>query len=161
MDTKSVIQSQFHASLAMFRQVVEKCPPELWDSPEYKNRFWNICAHGLIYTHLYLHPSLDDYKPWPEIDERARRFEPLENGEEKQLVSKQIVLQYLDFLVSQIDPMVARLNLDAESGFDWLPFNKLELQFYNIRHLMQHVGELAERLWQSVGIEISWIGRRE
>jgi len=29
------------------------------------------------------------------------------------------------------------------SGFDWLPFDKLELQFYNIRHIMQHTGESA------------------
>ena len=52
------------------------------------------------------------------------------------------------------------LDLEAESGFYWLPFNKLELQFYNIRHLTLHTGELAERLWAVAGEETRWVGKR-
>jgi hypothetical protein len=47
--------------------------------------------------------------------------------------------------------------MNAESGFHWLPFNKLELQFYNIRHLQQHVGELSEQLSDKTGLEIRWV----
>ncbi len=45
-----------------------------------------------------------------------------------------------------------------ESGFFWLPFGKLELQFYNIRHLQHHTGELFERLG-AVGVTLDWVGR--
>jgi hypothetical protein len=48
-------------------------------------------------------------------------------------------------------------NMDKESGFSWLPFDKLELQFYNIRHLQHHVGELSDSLGR-VGVEIDWVG---
>ena len=161
MNIKSVIQSQYHASLAMLRQVVEKCPAELWDSSEHKNKFWNVCTHTLFYAHFYLHPTMDDFQPWGKLDINSRSFDPPEEGGIRTPAVQQEVIEFLDFLVSQVDPMVAALDLDAESGFHWLEFNKLELQFYNIRHIMQHAGELAERLWQSAGIEISWVGKRD
>jgi hypothetical protein len=52
------------------------------------------------------------------------------------------------------------LDLEAESGFNWLPFDKLELQIYNIRHIQQHTGELYERLGTSGSIELSWVGMK-
>jgi len=60
------------------------------------------------------------------------------------LVQKQVVTQ------------TERLNLEAESGFHWLPFSKLELQLYNLRHIQQHVGELYERLDRQ-NIELDWV----
>ena len=41
---------------------------------------------------------------------------------------------------------VSQLNLEAASGFDWLPFSELELQFYTIRHIQQHTGECGYSL---------------
>lgn len=53
-----------------------------------------------------------------------------------------------------------RLNLEAASGFEWLPFNKLELQIYSIRHIQQHAGELMERLGTRADAEIAWVGMK-
>ena len=50
------------------------------------------------------------------------------------------------------------MDLEAEAGFYWLPFDKLELQIYNIRHIHQHTGELCERLGAQGGIEVGWVG---
>ena len=160
MNAKDVIKSQYHASLEMLKQVIEGCPPELWDSPEHKNRYWNVAAHILFYTHFYLHPTEQDFQPWPKLSLEARSFDPPEDGKEKQPLTQTEVLEYLAYLQARVDPMVEALDLNAESGFYWLKFNKLELQFYNIRHVMQHTGELAERLWQSAGVEIHWVGKR-
>ena len=52
------------------------------------------------------------------------------------------------------------VRLDAPSGFEWLPFNKPELQFYNIRHIQHHTGELCERLGVMGEIEVPWIGTK-
>jgi hypothetical protein len=52
------------------------------------------------------------------------------------------------------------MDLEAESGFYWLPFDKLELQFYNIRHVQQHTGELCERLGAQGEIEVDWVGMK-
>ena len=159
MDQKEVIKSQYHASLEMFQQVVEACPEELWASSDFKNQFWNIAAHTLFYTHFYLHRSEEAYEPWTGISISSRSFGPPEDGGEKAPATTAEVLEYIDYLKGRIDPMVDDLDLTAESGFYWLPFNKFELQFYNIRHVMQHTGELGERLWQAAGIETSWVGK--
>jgi hypothetical protein len=50
------------------------------------------------------------------------------------------------------------VDLEAASGFFWLPFDKLELQFYTIRHIQQHTGELMERLGTRANVEIDWVG---
>ena len=53
-----------------------------------------------------------------------------------------------------------QLNLEATSGFEWLPFSKLELQIYTIRHIQQHTGELMERLGTRANVEIDWVGMK-
>ena len=160
MSIKVSIQSQYHAALAMLRQLVEECPPKLWDSPEYKNRTWNVAVHALFYAHFYLHTKAEDFKPWPKVHLDGRMFDDKSEEEERQVVSQEDALAFVDFLAEQIDPMVEALDLEAESGFHWLPFDKLELQFYNLRHLVLHTGELAERLWQAGGVEVRWVGKR-
>lgn len=160
MNLKPTIKSQYLAALEMLKQVVLQCPSELWDSPDYKNRFWNIAYHALIYTHFYLHPTEQDFQPWKHHRPEARHFEVPEDGQEKQPYTQEEVLVYLAIVEDDIASLVDALDLEAESGFYWLPFNKMELQFYNLRHLMLHTGELAERLWQSAGKEVGWVGMR-
>ena len=78
----------------------------------------------------------------------------------EQPFSKEEVLEYLEYFREQVSTVVPALDLESgDSGFYWLPFNKLELQFYNIRHLQQHTGELCERLGSDVGINVNWVGR--
>jgi hypothetical protein len=55
---------------------------------------------------------------------------------------------------------VPQLDLAAESGFYWLPFDKAELQIYNIRHLQQDAGELMERLGSRAGLDVEWVGMK-
>ena len=71
------------------------------------------------------------------------------------------MLEYFDICLDQVDEKVDALDLEGESGFYWLPFNKLELQFYNIRHIMQHAGELCERLGAHGEVEVGWVGMRK
>jgi hypothetical protein len=52
------------------------------------------------------------------------------------------------------------MDLEAVSGFAWLPFARLELQLYAIRHVQQHVGELTERLGSRESISVDWIAAR-
>ena len=68
------------------------------------------------------------------------------------------LLDYITFCRRQVDDIVPLLDLEGGTGFHWLPMSKTELQFYSIRHLQTHTGELAERLWTAAGIEIDWVG---
>ena len=51
---RTVLKSQYHASLAMLREAIERCPPEEWLSTKHKNAFWQVSYHALFFAHLYL-----------------------------------------------------------------------------------------------------------
>lgn len=165
MDVKGVIKSQYRAALAMLEQTIVKCPTALWDAPQPANRFWHVAYHALFYTHLYLQRSEADFTPWANHRDEYQflgslPWPPHKEPEIGTPYSQQEVLDYLAFCRNQVETKVDGVDLAAESGFDWLPFNKMELQLYNIRHLQHHTGELAERLGTQADIEIDWVGTR-
>jgi hypothetical protein len=164
MDIKAVIKSQYLASLEMLHKAVVQCPDSMWDDHAYKNRFWHLAYHVLFYTHLYLAPTEEQFVPWVKHREHypflgALPWPPHDEPQIDQPYVREDILEYLEFCRGEVERQVTALNLDAESGFYWLPFDKLELQFYNIRHLQQHTGELCERLGTQAGIDVDWVGR--
>jgi len=164
MDIRKIIQSQYGAYLDMLKQAVEKCPAFLWDDRRHRNRFWHIAYHALFYTHLYVQPSERDFSPWARHREQYQfmgqvPWPPHAEPKIGEPYTPADVLEYLAMCQQQVEEQVASVNLEAESGFDWLAFNKLELQFYNIRHLQQHVGELCERLGMEK-VDVDWVGTK-
>jgi len=158
MATKSVIKSQYRASLAMLQQAVEQCPESLWADDTYANPFWRVAYHTLIYTHFYLGQTEADFTPWEKHREGLQLLGP--EAPDANPFSKAEVLSYLAHCLEQVETQVEAADLAAESGFHWLPFDKLALQFYNIRHIQQHTGELCERLGAHGEIEVDWVGMR-
>jgi hypothetical protein len=163
MNIKKVIQSQYHATLAMLEQAIVKCPASLWDDPGSKDRFWHIAYHALFYTHLYLQSSEEEFEPWAKHRDEyefmgALPWPPHKEPKIGEAYRKEEVLEYYKLCHKLVEEQVAALDLEAESGFSWLPFGKLELQFYNIRHLQLHTGELCERLGTQAGIDVDWVG---
>src|SRR5512147_1987592 len=61
---RPILKSQYHAALAMLRDSIERCPEGLWSSSEFRNPFWRIAYHSLYYTHFYLQPNADSFRPW-------------------------------------------------------------------------------------------------
>ena len=166
MNIKEIVKSQYHASLDMLEQTIAKCPESIWDHPDHKGKTWHIAYHAVFYAHLYLYPTEEDFTPW----EHHRKdyqflgstpYPPHHEPDTSKPYTKEEVLAYLKFCRDQVDPLVDSSDMEAESGFSWLPFGKLEHQFYNIRHIQQHTGELAERLGTMGNIEIDWVGMRK
>jgi hypothetical protein len=147
MDPKHVIQSQYLAALAILRQVIVLCPEADWNAPGYQDELWKKSYHALFYTHLYLQNSEKDFIPW------EKHHDP-EGG---MPFTKSEVLEYLSLVENQVLGRVPLMDLEAESGFYWLPFSKMELHFYNIRHIQQHTGELYERLGSQEKIKLDWV----
>ncbi len=162
MDPLPVIKSQYLAALEMLKQAVMKCPQTLWAAPEDKNKFWHIAYHALFYTHLYLQDTEKEFRPWENHRNEyqflgATPWPPHNLPQITEAYTREDLLAYFVFVQNQVQVSVPALDLEASSGFDWLPFGKLELQFYNIRHLQQHTGELYERLGTRAGIDLDWI----
>jgi hypothetical protein len=168
MDIKEAIRSQYRAALEMLKQAIVRCPDSLWDDRGYQNRFWHVAYHALFFTHLYLQDSEKTFTPWSKGRSQYQYlgslpWPPHEKPQIGEPYNKEDVLEYLELCQEQVEENVAALNLDAESGFHWLPFGKLELQIYNVRHIQQHTGELMERLGTREHIDVDWVGmkRRE
>lgn len=163
-DLRGIIQSQYLASLEMLKAAIEKCPDALWNDAEYPNKFWHISYHVLFYTHLYLQQREEDFQPWTKHRKDYPFMGPVpwpphRKPEIGEPYSKQEILEYLEVCRNEVRRRVDQMDLDAESGFEWLPFGKLELQFYNIRHVQHHAGQLIDRLRTRAGIGTEWVGK--
>jgi hypothetical protein len=146
MKVKPILQSQYLAALAMLKQAVVKCPPDVWDDPKHKDKFWFVAYHTLYYAHRYLKAQEQGFRRW----EKRRHDKP------GFPFSRDEILEKLLMVEREVMEQIPGMNLDAES--DSLA-NKLELQIYNIRHIQQHTGELYERL-SAHNIKLEWASQR-
>ena len=155
MEVKDTIRSQYLAALEMLEQAVERCPDTMRDDRSYKNVFWLLVYHVFFYLHLYLYAGLSEYQPWPKHKTDRQRMK-LDGGEP---YSQADLLEYLESLRGVVAAQVAALDLESPSGFEWLPFSRLETHLYSLRHMQQHIGELCERLGEESGVSVDWVGR--
>lgn len=155
MDERAILASQYRAALHMLEQAIVRCPDALWARPDPRNRYWQIAYHALFYTHLYLQDSVAAFTAWPKHREEYLAAEP---PAEPLAPDRATVLEYLGYCERQVADRLAHMDLDAASGFEWLPFSRRELQLYTIRHIQQHVGELTERLGDREGVAVDWVG---
>jgi DinB superfamily len=151
------ILSQYRAALAMLRQGIELCPEELWRDTRYRNRYWHIAYHTLFYAHLYVCASEAEFRPWEKHRMECRMLGGAVDGIEP--YSKGELLEYFEICRAEIEEKLPIVALDRPSGFDWLPFSRLEAHIYNIGHIHQHTGQLGERLRTVCDVGIKWVGR--
>ncbi|MBN8215068.1 MAG: DinB family protein [Spirochaetes bacterium] len=161
MDLIPIFRSQYLASLSMLEECLRRCPETLWVDPGPKNAFWRIAYHALHYTNLYLADSLETFVPW--VGQRPNYhflgplpWSPQEMPKIGEPYDPPALLDYLEFCRREIEGRIAGMDFSSPSGFHWLPFNKAELQIYNIRHLQHHAGQLADRL-RGRGLAVPWI----
>jgi hypothetical protein len=163
MDVRGALKREYHGSLAMLRQAIERCPEEVWVSGDHPRGYWRIAYHALFFAHFYLQPNVDAFTRWEghKPDTQSLSDGPwLPNGtpEVVEPYTQQQLLDYLALCDGMIDAGVDRLDLEAqESGFPWYKMPKLDHQIVNIRHIQQHVGQMAELLLAK-GVEVDWVG---
>lgn len=166
---QAILKSQYHAALAMLRQCVEVCPESLWYDAKPTNACWQIAYHALYFTHLYLQPDVQAFRPWEHHQAEVQHPDgiagPPDPASTLPLIprpySKSQVLMYWTFCDRIVDPAVDALDLLSESsGFNWYPVPKLEHQIINIRHIQHHTAQLADRIRGSTGRGLRWVGAR-
>jgi hypothetical protein len=166
---RTSLKSQYHAGLAMLHEAIVKCPDAVWASDAHKNAFWQIAYHTLFFTHLYLQPTVADFRPWKGHQGNVQHEDgipgPADPKSTLPLVpspySKDDVLAYWGIVDGMVDAAVDALDLASpESGFYWYPIPKLEHQLVNLRHLQHHTAQLADRLRAAEDIGVRWVGSR-
>jgi hypothetical protein len=159
---KRAIISQLLSSLAMLQNAINDCPDALWDNADYENKYWHIVYHVLYFTDLYLSPSLDRFIGWEKARDDYQFMGPvpwpphytpkIEHG-----YSKSDLIEYIEKLKAESPSRIDQDDLNTNSGFDWLPFNRAELHLYSIRHLQFHTGQLIERMKNTGVNRTRWI----
>ncbi|MDO8677896.1 MAG: hypothetical protein Q7R30_04935 [Acidobacteriota bacterium] len=167
---RPILKSQFHASLAMLKDAIEKCPDDVWFDDRVTNRYWQIAYHVLYYAHLYLHPDEKSVREWAGHQSQVQYPSGLTNPRlevDKSLprfatpYSKAQVLEFWDICDGLVDGAIDSFDLDSpECGFWWYKMGKLEHQFINIRHIQHHAAQLADRLRVSQDVGVPWVGMR-
>ncbi len=149
MNIRRVIKSQYLASLAMLKHAVVKCPPQAWDDPNHRNRFWFVAYHALRFAHQYLKAREKGYPRWEQrsYSNPGRPF------------SKEEILEKLALVELDVVEQISIMDLDDPTRATGKLANKFELQIYNIRHIQQHVGELYERL-SPYHLKLEWASQR-
>jgi len=164
MNIREALKGQYHASMAMLKQVIESCPDALWGGGNHPAPFWRVVYHTLFFTHLYLQPNEKAFRPWERHWDQAQFLGPLpwpphdkpKTGEPH---TKAQMLAYWGFCDAMIDGAVDRMDLDdPECGFPWYRLPKLDHQINNIRHIQHHAALLSGRLRLACGMDIPWVG---
>lgn len=157
---RSALKSQYHATLAMLRTAIRRCTEDLWTSSDgHANPFWRIAYHALFYTHLYLQPNNQVFRPW---EHHQRGIQHMDRWRKTwQPYTKAEVLAYWRICDAMVDDAVDAVDLTAPlSGFSWYKIPKMEHQLVNIRHIQYHQAQLGDRLRAATGAGIGWADAR-
>lgn len=161
------LKSQYHASLEMFKEAIDKCSDELWLDNTHVNAFWQVAYHTLFYVHMYLQPNLESFKPWAENQSNVQYQNgfagPPKAGSKLLLIpkpyTKKQVMTFLALCDGMVDGAIDKFDLlEPQSGFPWYTCTKLEHQMISIRHLQHHTAQLGERLRAANGAGLTWLG---
>ena len=171
MDTiqtvKTALKSQYHASLEMLLEAVNKCPDELWLDTTSVNAFWQVAYHALYYVHMYLQPNLESFQPW-EQNQKNVQFQngfpgAPRAGSNLPLIpepyTKAQLLEFLALCNGMVNSAIDTFDLlEKKSGFPWYTCTKLEHQIISIRHLQHHTAQLGDRLRGAGEEGLTWLG---
>jgi hypothetical protein len=164
---RAALRSQYHAALAMLRETIERCPDDLWLDNGPRNAFWQVAYHTLYFTHLYLQPRLEAFRPWQGHQVGVQHEDGIAGPADPESTlpliprpyTKAEALAYWSVLEGMVDGAVEGLDLaSGESGFSWYPVSKLEHQLVNLRHVQHHIAQLADRLRAAEDVGIRWVG---
>ena len=164
---RTVLKSQYHASLAMLRDTIDRCPEDLWLSEAYANACWQIAYHTLFFTHLYLLDGPQSFEGWSGHQHRVQHQDGIGGPPNPESSLPRIprpytraeALTYWQICDDMIDAAIDRLDLErSETGFYWCKMTKFEHQLVNLRHIQHHTAQLADRLRQALGVGTRWVG---
>ena len=124
----SIIKSQIHASLAMMREAIEECPDEVWLGGTHPNAFWQIAYHTLFTAHVYLHPTLKEFRPWAGHQADVQQPDALRTPVDADgslpllpaLYTRTQVLELWSVCEQMVDEAIDSFDLESEEcGFSW------------------------------------------
>lgn len=162
---RAILKSQLHAALATLRDVVTRCPDDLWLAPGQPSAYWQVAYHTVFFGHLYLCPGVEQFEKWTGHQD-AQHGDGLPGPADPKSTlpllpapyTKAQVLEYCGVCDALVDRAIDDLDVSrTECGFPWYSMSKLEHQLVNLRHIQHHAAQLADRLRIATGATTRWV----
>ena len=153
---KTIIWSQFGASIDTLQDMLRLCPDELWRGrlwvtsstrPEYAE-FWYRVYHALFWLDLYLTGAEEGFAP-------PAPFELIEMEEDdlpERVYTKDELQAYLEYGRNRCKETVEALTDETAQRrcqFAWGELSFAELLLYNMRHVQEIAAQLSLFLGQN------------
>jgi hypothetical protein len=163
MNLTAILESQYLAAIKALRHTTDQCPAEFWTDATSGVPFWRATYHALWFTVFYAdNDARTDYAPWDGHIDEYQFINPLpwdNNRPPKQgePVSQQQMQSHYDQAIVAVKRLLPTIDPDEPSPFDWLPFTRMEVQLYNIRHIQHHAAVLSHRLRHHAQVNVAWV----
>jgi hypothetical protein len=166
---RSIILSQFRASLLMLRDAIEKYPSERWISDGHTNAPWQIAYHTLYFAEYYTRPTWENYAPWlnqgREVQVPDSIPGPPDPNSSLPLIPDPFTqvecLSYVDHLLEQLPSVIDEMDITNSSSGFWYTCSKLEHQIVTIRHNQHGAAQLADRIRAIADVGVDWVGHTQ
>lgn len=151
-----ILWKQFGAAIDMLENAIQSCDEETWYA---NDTFWYPAYHTLFYLDYYLSAEPDTFAPPSPFG--FSEFDPKGILPER-VYTKPELLQYVAYNRNKLAHVV--LGFDDEYATkrfknDYRDYSLLEMQFYNLRHVQHHVGQLNLLLRQSIDDAPKWVSQ--
>jgi len=157
---------QYGAALKMLEDAIGKGDEHNWMGPVGKVAFWHVSYHVLFCTDMYLSASEAEFRPQAFHRKNYNFLErepwpPFKKVVADQPYDKPTLLGYIEICRKKVIESVKReteSTLEGPSGFGWIPFSRMQLHLYNLRHIQHHTGGLSAFLGRTLGKSTGWVG---
>ncbi|MEM8494496.1 MAG: DinB family protein [Planctomycetota bacterium] len=156
--------AQYEASLRMLNSCIELCPQPRWREHVVQMTYDQVVFHTLFFTDVYLGHTLDEVKQQDfhiRYAETFADYEEVGGGLQQAHYDKPFVVEYLEHCRDKAKRVLAEeteADLNAQPGFEWLKFTRLEAHLYNVRHIQHHTGALSILVHGDTKAWIPWAG---
>lgn len=161
---QTVLVNQYEASLRMLGSCIELYPDQRWREPVVQITYDQVVFHTLFFTDVYLGRTLAEAKQQDFHRQHAESFanyEEIGGGLQQAHYDKPFLVEYLGHCrdkAKQVLALETEADLNAQPGFEWLKFTRLEAHLYNIRHIQHHTGALSILVHGETKASIPWAG---
>ncbi|MFW9905452.1 MAG: DinB family protein [Candidatus Thorarchaeota archaeon] len=156
----TAIHEQYGAAIEMLESVITKCPEGIWYDSQQGPPFWQVVYHTMFYLDLYLSSSKEERDSFKA--EYESEFRILDSKPDTSLNREQVLIYLKKIKLKAKRRLVAITTeeLNQPSVFEWHGSSILSSFFYNLRHVMLHVGALNSRLLRK-GVKLdNWISQK-
>jgi hypothetical protein len=160
---KDSILGQYHASLKMLKDCIEKYDDEIWyDAGKYHNAAWHLAFHAIFYANIYASPTEKDIKPWPherqyynELGDKLD-YPPFTKIVIDKTYTKAEMLDYLGFVQNNLPGYLESFQPDKKCWPSWYNLTQFAFHLNNIRHIQHHTAQMMERHNSRKRLPVRW-----